>query len=187
MAENEEIDVSKARRWQTVVEAIKRGESVDDVTSKVQDCLYKTLRSLVKKIPLSKLIRAVDDGPSAVQRLFRECFDGRDYAELFAQVTAEGGPRETVLENFATDICNSFFDQIVHEVVPSSAWSDVSRLQGFLNEVLIRLRGDVERIATKFAENPDWHPRQAPRSKMARSRDITAEMLQESLLERGQQ
>ena len=49
MAENEEIDLSKARRWQTVVQTIKRGESLEAVTSKVRDCLYKTLRSLVNK------------------------------------------------------------------------------------------------------------------------------------------
>jgi len=49
MAENEEIDLSKARRWQTVVHAIRRGESLETVTSKVQDCLYKTLRSLANK------------------------------------------------------------------------------------------------------------------------------------------
>ena len=185
MAENEEIDLSKARRWQSVVQALKRGESVDPVADKVRDCLYKTLRSLRKKIPLEELIRAIDIGAPALDRLARKCDAGREFAELLAQVAAEGGTRETVLEDFVTDICNAFFDQILHQIVPSSGWPDVSGLRAFLDQVLAHLRADVERIARKFAENPGWNPRQARRSQGALSPDTTSEMLQESLLERS--
>ena len=46
MAEYEQIDGSKAQRWQIVVQAIKYGATVDVVTSKVQECLYETLGPL---------------------------------------------------------------------------------------------------------------------------------------------
>ena len=182
MPENEEIDLSKARRWQAVLQAVRRGEPVEDVAEKVRDCLYKTLRALVKKIPLGRLIIAAEDDPSSLPMLVRGCSESRDYAQLLMQAAAEGGSREVIVENFVTGICEEFFVQIIHKAVPSSAWDNASHVQNHLARVLESLQGDIHRIASKFAEKPDWRPRLPRRAKGTTPRDKTREMLEESLL-----
>ena len=85
MAENEEIDLLKARRWQPVLQAVCHGESVEDVAEKVRDCLYKTLRAVKKQVPLDHLLVAAEDDPASLARAARESVVGRDYFQLLAQ------------------------------------------------------------------------------------------------------
>ncbi len=93
MAENEEIDLSKARRWQTVSQAICRREPAEDVAVKVLDCVYNTLRAVKKQVPLNHLIIIAEADPAALAQAARESVDGRDYIKLLAQVAAGQIPR----------------------------------------------------------------------------------------------
>ena len=61
MAENEYLDASKARRWQSVAQAIREGSPDSEVRERVEDCLYKTLRQIRKDLPLEELIRRLND------------------------------------------------------------------------------------------------------------------------------
>jgi len=68
MAENEYLDSTKARRWYSVVQAIRHGGSVEDVADRVEECFFKTLRQIRKVLPFGEMIRAMED-PDELMRL----------------------------------------------------------------------------------------------------------------------
>jgi hypothetical protein len=185
MAENEELDLSKARRWQSVLHAVGRNEPAEAVAEKARECLYRTFRSLKRKIPLNRLVEALDGGSGPLERLARECSEARDYAQLFLQEAAEAGTRRAILERSVGHLCDTFLEQIIHRVVPSASWHSISVARSFCKEVLALLQGDVEEIAAKLDQDPNWRPRKPRRRRDAPARDKTKDMLRESLLEGG--
>ena len=60
MAENEYLDSSKARRWQSVAQVIWESGSLDEVADRVEDCFYKTLRQIHKELPFAEMIEALE-------------------------------------------------------------------------------------------------------------------------------
>jgi hypothetical protein len=60
MAENEYLNSKEARRWQSVVQAIREGFSFDEVAGRVENCFFKTLRQIQKELPFADMIRALD-------------------------------------------------------------------------------------------------------------------------------
>lgn len=68
MAENEYLDSSKAARWQSVVQAIRRGGSIGEVVERVEDCLFKTLRQIRTELPFAEMLQAMHD-PDELLRL----------------------------------------------------------------------------------------------------------------------
>lgn len=61
VAENEYLDASKARRWQSFAQAIRDGSSDSEVAERIEDCLYKTIRQIRRDLPLEDLVRHLND------------------------------------------------------------------------------------------------------------------------------
>src|SRR5687767_12856298 len=121
MAESESLNLGRARRWQTVVQAVVDGASTKDLTELARKCLYRTLQAVRKQVPFDALLNAACNCPDTLPDLIRGCRLGRDYAQLFQQVASEGASREEILLAYQEAVCTNFFDQIRGQVVGARA------------------------------------------------------------------
>ena len=112
MAENESLDLFKSRRWQTVLQLVLRRELSQVTANKARQCLHRTIRAVMKQIPLEALLSAACDAPHVLPEIIRQCKQGRDYARQFQDVAEAGAGREAILENYLWSVCDRFFDQI---------------------------------------------------------------------------
>jgi hypothetical protein len=186
MAENESLDLSDpyARRWDAVKDAVRKGQSCEEVSKLVRRALYRGLRSFLKQlakkgITLQTLL-ANRDSPAPLRRLLKQS-EGHDYVELFAQtaLTKNGSTTCELLEAFVSNIWDTISDQIAQQAAPSERWSNFADMHDFLNEV--QIDADVRRIAQKLDKNPSWMPTCKP-DRTGSKADPTAEMLVMSLL-----
>jgi hypothetical protein len=188
MAENESLDLGKARRWHRVFRAVVDGRSAGQIASLASVCLRQTVNALRKpafgsgppQVPIADLLNAVGD-PCEVERLVRRC-QGHDFAHLFRDSTLNTESREVAAENFLSAICEKFCDQIVMKAVQADGQHTFTRERSLLEQVQAQLGTDIKRIAQQLATNPNQILRR-PRSVDAKETAInTQSILGESLL-----
>jgi hypothetical protein len=183
MAESESLNLGRARRWQTVLRAAGDGASTEDLTMFARRCLYRTLSAVKKQIPLNDLVNAACQCPEALPELIRSCKMGRDYARLFQRVACPGASREEVLIAFQEAICTNFLDQIRGRLVGAQAVNESAvELRERLDGVKVALAGDIRRIASSLAANPEGKVTMPPGRRKRSRTDQARELLGEDLL-----
>lgn len=107
MAENEYLDSTKARRWFAVAEGIRDGCDFDELTMRVQDRFYKTLRIICKDLPVVEMLSAVDD-PQKLVRLCEHIEGGSDVKDLLLAAAFRYSGPINVVEQFLGDALQLF-------------------------------------------------------------------------------
>ena len=183
MAENEYLDVTKAARWQSVIQAIRSDLDIDEITELVRDRFYKTLRQICKDVPFAELLNAVDD-PHRLKVLADSCEGGLDVKNLLRFAVEETSGKANVVEHFLNQALGNILYDIPYLVSRTDQNRTLSELRSDLRVVQHRMLSDIRRMAAKFAENPSWSPR-APRTRMSTKQtptDRTRKKLGESLI-----
>lgn len=183
MAENEYLDSTKARRWQSVADGLVNGVELDELAERVQSCFYKTLRKAGQEIPLDDLIASVDDR-SNLSRLCDDTEGASDVKSLLLIAAQDNDNKEAALQQFlrsALENCLYDIPLIAAERGGDVSLSDARRRLG---EVQTRLAPDLRRMAEKWSENPSWKPqRQRTIAGTVKAPvDVTRNMLGESLI-----
>ena len=183
MAENEYLDSSIARRWQSVAQAIRDGCSVEEITDHVEDCFYKTLRAIAKDLPLSKMIAAAADDPDELARLCDEIEGGLDVKDFLHRAATTCFETEGMLETFLVDALNNCLFDVPYIAADLDGGISISQARSVVQSAASSLRPDIQRIARKLAENPEWtFRRNGGRRSVDSQRDRTRKMLGESLI-----
>ncbi len=183
MAENEYLDVTKSRRWQAVVQAIRDGLDTDGVFWRFRRCLYKTVQQFCKELPFAELIESVDD-PKRLADLADRLEGGHDVKGLLLFAAEEASGPVNVIEDFL----NLSVDGILHDIPYYVAQTDPSiNLSGLRNEmrtVRNEMSPDIRHIAEKLANNPSGPLRRPrdPTSAKQTSTERTIETLRELLI-----
>lgn len=182
MAENEYLDASKARRWQSVAQAIREGSSDSEVAEKIEDCLYKTIRHIRKDLPLQELIRLLNE-PEQLREMCHR-IDGAHDVKYFL---IEAADQETDLQGKLSYFLNQSLENCLYDVpylVADSAENvSITDARNTVRNAGRSLQSEIQRIAAKLAENSGWIPRRANRrDKPITKVDTTQKMLGESLL-----
>jgi hypothetical protein len=182
MAENEYLDSTKARRWLSVAEGIRDGCDIGELTSRVQDRFYKTLRSICNDLPFAELVAAVDD-PQKLIRLCMSIEGASDVTDFLVQAALQNVGPANVLEQFLGDALQNCLYDIPHLAVELAKDVNLSAARRKMDDARMHLAADLRRIATKLAENPSWKPQRPRSTAAAKSQaDNTSTMLSESLI-----
>lgn len=182
MAENEYLDASKARRWQSVAQAIRDECGDEEITDRVQDCFYRTLKAIAKDLPLSDMIRAAAD-PAEFRRLCEGIEGGLDVKNFLHQAATTCFDNESMLEMFLTNALNNCLYDVPYIAADLDRGVSVSQARRAVQSAASNLRPDIQRMARKLTENPDWtFRRSGSRRSDDSQRDRTREMLGESLI-----
>ena len=96
MAENEYLDSSIGRRWQSVAKAIQEECSWDDIADRMEDCFCKTLREIQKDLPFGEMIRAMNDH-NEFNRECKQIDEGLDVKDFLNQAALEKTGRQEQL------------------------------------------------------------------------------------------
>lgn len=183
MAENEYLDSSKARRWQSIAQAIRDACGEEEVTDRLQDCFYKTLRAIAKDLPLPDMIRAAVNDPDEFQRLCTGIEGGLDVKEFLHEAATTCFDSESMLEKFLTDALNNCLYDIPYIAADLDQGVTVTQARSTVQSAASNLRSDIQRMARKLAENPEWTFRRSGSRRFDDSQpDRTREMLGESLI-----
>lgn len=182
MAENEYLDSSKVRRWQSVAQAIRDGDSSEDVADRIEDCMHKTLRQIRKDLPLDELIRSLDD-PERIRGVCDQIDRAHDVKYFLIEAAQMDASLHNKLEAFLeTSLDNCLYD-IPWLVSDGTNDGSVTKARGIIMTARNIVQPEIERVAKKLAKNPDWHPRRSSHRKNSGQRgDRTKSMLSESLL-----
>ena len=182
MAENEYLDSSKARRWYSVVQAIRDGCSVDEVADRIEECLFKTLRQIRKDLPFAEMIRAMDD-PDELTRVCQSVDGGSDVKDFLMQAALEKASRSEQLKQFLKYALGNCLYDLPWMAAIFDDSINITQVRAMLAEAPSHLSDEIQRVANKFAENPDWVPRRAGRGQPTLSQDDrTRNMLGQSLV-----
>jgi hypothetical protein len=185
MAENESLDVCGSLRMRRVSDAFRAGASCEDVSVRLEKAFVGWLRKALKRINgmgvgLRDLLMS-RGCPRTLRQLLRKA-EGHDCIRLFADAAAVSGPTEKdCVAGWINAGLDKLTDQICHSVAGSEHYPTMGAVQAFVGEVREKLRPVVERLVTKFAEDPDWLPRQAP-TKGQVPADATDDLMSFSLL-----
>jgi len=182
MAENEYLDSTKARRWFAVAEAIRDGCDEAELSRRVQDRFYKTLRNISKDLPLAEMLSAVED-PQRLTRICEHIEGGSDVTGLLLGAAFENFGPVNVIQSFLGDALQSCLYDIPYLAAELDGHVNLSDARRKLESVRISLAPDLHRIAARWVENPSWKP-QKPRANIAAvpQVDQTRNMLNESLI-----
>jgi hypothetical protein len=188
MAENESLDLggSYSQRWDKPFKAIRRGAPCGEVAAMVRDALYGGVNKARKQLrehgaPLADFI-AARGSRADLHQLVRKT--GHQYAQLFeASAHASGPAPEDCLRGWCEAILDRVIDQICHRVAGTENWPTFFDVKDFTDDVRNNLADDVERIATKLAQDPDCrlHSKRA-KAKGESSSSPTEELMGMSLL-----
>ncbi|WP_437193315.1 hypothetical protein [Planctomicrobium sp. SH527] len=182
MAENEYLDATKARRWQSVAQAIQEGSSISEVAAKIEDCLHKTLRQIRKDLPLSEMIEHLHD-PQKLREMCSRIEGAHDVKYFVIEAADQKGELPEKLSYFLSrSLANCLYDV---PYLAANFESDISitGVRNAIRDAEICLQPEIHRIARKLAENPAWNPRRASRRETPAVKvDTTKKMLGESLL-----
>jgi hypothetical protein len=187
MAENESLDLAKSRRWAPVVHVVREGGTATEIAKKAHKAIVGSLRAAIKDfakcgVSFEQFLDAAEEeGGAALQSLVKQC-KGHDFARLLAEVARMGGTRDTIIEEFVLGVREKYLDQIGTRIVPCERWKRFSDLRSHLARVKEHDETDVHWIVEKFSNDPNWRPRQRPRSKGTVLQDNTAEMMGFSLM-----
>ncbi len=189
MAENESLDLGKARRWCRVLNALVDGKPAGQIASLAAVCLRQTVNALRKpvvkdgppQLPLADMLNAVVHNPREVERIVRRCH-GHDFAHLFHDSTHGAGSREVAAESFLSTICEKYCDQIEIQAVKADGQHTFARVRSQLDQVQAHLRSDVKRFSQQLAADPNRTLRRTKSSSAAEAAINTQSILKESLL-----
>ncbi len=185
MAENESLDLGSSLRLRVVLDVLRNGASCQEVASKLENALIVFLRNARKQfqekgVTLADLIDA-RNSPERLRQLIRQT-GGHVFARLFADAAAISGPTEKdCVAGWMDAILDKMTDPMCCRVAGSERCRTIDDAQALLGKVRDKLTLGVERIVTKFAEDPDWAPRRAGRKGQGPN-DGTAGLLNVSLL-----
>jgi hypothetical protein len=183
MAENEYLDSSKARRWQSVAQAIRDGCSDEEIADRIQECFYKTLRAIAKDLPLSDMFAAAAHDPAELARMCDGIKGGHDVKDFLLQAAQTRFGTETMLETFLNDSLNNCLYDVPYLAAELDGGITISEARAAVQSAAGSLRSDIQRMALKLAENPSWNFRRIGNRRSENSqRDRTKEMLGESLI-----
>jgi hypothetical protein len=169
-----------------VARAIREGRSVDEVADRVENCLYKTLRQIHKELPFADMIRALDS-PDDLAKVLQNVAGGTDVKEFLMQAAAlERISRSGKLERFLGDALNNCLYDIPYMATDADRSRSITEVRRILAAVPNRLSENIQRLASRLAENPDKVPPRRRRGGVTQSKDeLTTDMLGESLLARS--
>jgi len=165
MAENESLDLRNpgGQRWKHVLDAVKKRESPEMVAYKASRKLPVALRKAFKEFAESGVsfeqLLANRNDPKALARLIRKC-QGHEYAHLFAETAAAEAKAADpqLLGFFLNGIVDRVTDQITQEVAGTTPWPDIPSVRDLFSQVRCCVEPDVQRIAKKLANDPNWNP-----------------------------
>lgn len=188
MAENESLDLRKARRWQRMLGAIKEGQSVGQIASLASVCLRKTINALRKpafgvgpaQVPICDLINAVGDR-CAIERIVRRC-GCHDFALLFRDSSLNASTSQGVVENWLSGICEKYCDQMALQIVRPGSQYTFSQERSILEQVQSQLKPDIKLIAQQLVSNPNKTLRRSRAIDVNEKTINTESILKESLL-----
>ena len=182
VAENEYLDSSKARRWQSVVQAIRDGGSTDDVADRIEECLHKTLRQIRKDLPLGELVRSLDD-PEKLRGECDQIIGAHDVKYFLMEAANMDAELPQKLEAFVENSIDNCLHDIPWLASDGTGNFSVTVVRNAIGTARNSLQPEIERIAKKLSENPDWSARRLSRRHNSGIReDKTKSMLSESLL-----
>lgn len=161
MAENESLDLgaSYAQRWDKPFKAIRRGAPCGEVAAMVRDALYGGVKKARMQFrehgaPLADFMAARGSRPQ-LRQLVRKT-EGHHYAQLLESSAHASGPTpEDCLRGWGEAILDRVIDQISHRVAGTENWPTFFDVKEFTDDVRHALADDIERIATKLAQDPD--------------------------------
>jgi hypothetical protein len=188
MAENESLDLGNpgGQRWSHVHDAVRKGQSAEDVAKVAKRKLPAALRKAFKEfadlgVPFEQFLANRHDNKT-LGRLVRKC-QGHEYAHLFAETAAmeAAGDDRQVIGSYLDGMVERVNEQIAQDVAGSAHWPSFPKIREFLKEVRQHLGPDMQRIAGKLARDPTWNPT-ISRGKKGEKANPTKEMLNVSLL-----
>jgi len=157
MAENERLDVLKNRRWLRVMRFIASNPHEGDVTRRLTEAMYRTLRSVGKQIPLEELLKAAANRQPGFEAAAAQC--RHDFAEMVERVAAEpvavGGP--TIAERYVDAVLDRYLDQMGLRLVGAGPFPTFDSFCAQANEWKARIKPALKRLASKLESG------QAPR------------------------
>ena len=183
MAENEELDLmgKNSGRWRRLRDLIFKGAPLAEIREKTVSNICTTLRKVNEDVPLGELLRATAGENGDPEELVLASSMHRDYTQRFLREAHQGFDRSMVAEKLCTGIAESFFDQIAMEKMGCQSNPNMTELAREFAEYKLSLKGDIQRIARQWSQNPDRPPRRPPVPKEAKERRHK-ELLNMSLL-----
>lgn len=182
MAENEYLDASKARRWQSVVHAIREGSSDLEVAERIKDCLYKIIRQIRKDMPLEELIGRLND-PEQLRTMCHQIPGAHDVKFFLIEAAEQDADMQGKLSYFLNQSLENCLYDVPYLVAESAGNVSITDARSIVRSAGSSLQSEIQRIAAKLAKNPSWIPRRAiRRDKPVAKVDTTEKMLRESLL-----
>jgi hypothetical protein len=150
MAENERLDVLKNRRWLRVMRFIASNPTEGDISRRLTEAMYRTLRSVGKQIPLEDLLNAAANRQGGLSATVAHCH--HDFAEMVERVAAEpvpdGGP--TIAERFVEAILDRYLDQMGLRLVGEGPFPTFDTFCAQANEWKARVKPAMSRLASKL-------------------------------------
>jgi hypothetical protein len=186
VAENEQLDASRSRKWLAVSRAVAAGVDADIIGDEVERVFCHTLRDVKKDGDFSGLIRILAGGVDQEMALTSWKGDPLVTELVTEAARIEGAPEQRIREVLHQMFGNCLFDvpRLASEGDPSVS---ISVARDRLETALIGRRKEIiDRIAKKLAGDSDWNPKAAARRSPSTQPTFgsTEQMLPESLLRR---
>lgn len=184
MAENEYLDSTKARRWRAVAEGLRDGCDTEELTERVKNQFYKSLRQIQKEIPqFADMLDAVGK-PDVLREICNSVVGAADVKDAILEAAFEDTNRTGKIESFLGRALERVFYDIPQTAAEISDGGNISDHRRRLDGVRVDLGTDLHRMAEKLAANPAWIPRMHTVSKpLFPMSDKTHVMLSESLIQ----
>ncbi|GAG26716.1 unnamed protein product, partial [marine sediment metagenome] len=162
MAENESLDLGRARRWRQVLNAVVSGQPTDQIALLVLACVRQTLKKLRSpivqgrppQIPFAALLDAVFGDRGEFRRIVNRC-QGHEFAQLFYDCTFGALSREDAVERFLLATFDRYADQIVIEAAKADNSHTFPQVQSLLDHVRARVEPGLRDIAQQLAVDPN--------------------------------
>jgi hypothetical protein len=161
MAENESLDLgaSYSQRWQATVAAIRGGAPCGAVAARVRKALYGGINKARTQFrehgaPLVDFLAARGSRPQLRQLVRKN--EGHHYAQEFESSAHASGPSaEECLRGWVEGLLDRVIDQICLRVAGTEMYPTFFDAKRRTDELRHALGGDIERIATMLAQDPD--------------------------------
>ena len=161
MAENEELDVFRNKRWRPFVNALRGAAGLNDdtVLREFDRCFVPSLRRASKLLNVKELITACISGDLAeVERLRKEHRQQRDRAETFCdQIIKECKPGMSYREGvdaFVHGACARVLDQAALAVVPSDNFPTIEDYRQASAIWLFRMEPRLNQLVDQIVKDP---------------------------------
>ena len=188
MAENESLDLPKAKRWHRVYEAVRDGVTPEEIALLAGDNLLKTFKGLREPVfgedspqmPLADLLDATEHDPNEINRIVRRS-GNNEFVILYRDSTLGVTSPEIAMEKFAIAIYEKFSDQIAMKIVKTDEQRTFFDVCMQLDQARDCLKPNLKKFAQQMAADPNRQLRW-PGSSKATKMVNTETMLNESLL-----